>query len=154
MVQDRTDADGSPFRAALSLAKPCALHNGIREERPVTGKRHGWPHLAHLMSDVPEFAAFSRFRELNVKNLLYYQAELNIVQEQLAVHEEELTLDVKCYEDLAEDADSCYHRLMMKNRRLLREYSMSAAFPIIFVMLMFYRRGLTPIDQRLCFAEP
>lgn len=41
------------------------------------GKRiEGWPLLAELMAVTPSFEAFSRFQRLNVKNLLYYQAEL------------------------------------------------------------------------------
>lgn len=75
------------------------------------------------MSGVPEYAAFSRFTELNIKNLLYYQAELDILQQEIALHEEETTLNVRCYQHLVEDADSCYHGLLIKNRRLLREYS-------------------------------
>ncbi|OAG06479.1 uncharacterized protein CC84DRAFT_1164742 [Paraphaeosphaeria sporulosa] len=43
----------------------------------------GWPQLAQLMADQPEFAAFPRFRDLNVKSLLYYQVELNSLRKKL-----------------------------------------------------------------------
>ena len=48
---------------------------------------HGWPQVAHLMATHPEYASFQRFRDLNVKNLLYYQAELDDLRHQL--HETE-----------------------------------------------------------------
>jgi hypothetical protein len=43
------------------------------------GLDEGWPLLARLMEKNPEFEGFTRFRELNVKNLLYYQVELDYV---------------------------------------------------------------------------
>jgi len=36
----------------------------------------GWPRLAQKMVEKPELESFFRFRELNVKNLLYYQVEI------------------------------------------------------------------------------
>ncbi len=48
----------------------------------------GWPRVAMLMAKTPDFASFSRFRDLNVKSLLYYQAELTRLRKKL--HEEEL----------------------------------------------------------------
>lgn len=43
----------------------------------------GWPTIAKLMAVRPEFESYSRFRELNVKNLLYYQVELAELREEL-----------------------------------------------------------------------
>lgn len=43
----------------------------------------GWPQLAQLMANTPDFAAFPRFRDLNVKSLLYYQCELHSLQKKL-----------------------------------------------------------------------
>ncbi|RDW67556.1 hypothetical protein BP6252_08952 [Coleophoma cylindrospora] len=43
----------------------------------------GWPLLAKLMEAVPEFAMLSRFEDLNLKMLLYYQAEIKRLQGQL-----------------------------------------------------------------------
>ena len=50
---------------------------------------HGWPVLAKLIAETPEFESFSRFRELNVKNLLYYQVELAYLERKLKKYEEE-----------------------------------------------------------------
>lgn len=36
----------------------------------------GWPKVAAYMAKTPDFASFGRFRELNIKSLIYYQAEL------------------------------------------------------------------------------
>jgi hypothetical protein len=44
---------------------------------------HGWPAVAKLISKHPGLEAFPSFRELNVKSLLYYQAELDQLQEEL-----------------------------------------------------------------------
>ncbi|KAF1962753.1 hypothetical protein CC80DRAFT_541911 [Byssothecium circinans] len=43
----------------------------------------GWPKLAQVMAKTPDFAAFPRFRELNVKSLLYYQVQLTVLQKEL-----------------------------------------------------------------------
>jgi hypothetical protein len=59
--------------------------NEIDDPNPNIG---GWPALAARMAATPEFASFSRFRELNIKSLLYYQAELEELQKKL--HEIEL----------------------------------------------------------------
>jgi hypothetical protein len=47
-------------------------HSEAHLDNPV----QGWPRLALYMSKNPHTAAFSQFADLNVKNLLYYQAEL------------------------------------------------------------------------------
>ena len=108
-----------------TVVRRCPLLDADRTERPETKDKRGWSLLAQTMSDIPEYAAFSRFKELNIKNLLYYQAELHLLQQEIALHEEkETTLNLKSYQKLVEKADSCYHQLLMKNRRLLREYSM------------------------------
>ncbi|RDW74200.1 hypothetical protein BP5796_07642 [Coleophoma crateriformis] len=43
----------------------------------------GWPLLAKLMETVPEFAILSRFEVLNLKMLLYYQAEIKRLEKNL-----------------------------------------------------------------------
>ncbi|KAH8754620.1 hypothetical protein F5883DRAFT_526748 [Diaporthe sp. PMI_573] len=45
-----------------------------------SNRKNGWPLLAKLMEEQPGFEAFSRFRELNIKNLLYYQVELETIR--------------------------------------------------------------------------
>ena len=37
---------------------------------------HGWPELVDVMVRHPNFESFQAFRDLNIKSLLYYQAEL------------------------------------------------------------------------------
>lgn len=91
------------------------------------GERHGWPLLAEVMSDVPEYAAFRRFRDLNAKNLLYYQAQLSSLREDISREEEQVALenDLKQYDVLTKKTNGNYHKLMMDLRQLLREYSTS-----------------------------
>ena len=48
---------------------------------------HGWPELASLMADHPEFVAFPAFRKLNIKSLLYYQCQLSKMEEDLHMSE-------------------------------------------------------------------
>ncbi|KAM3070480.1 hypothetical protein ACMFMG_010303 [Clarireedia jacksonii] len=49
----------------------------------LTRPLRGWPMLTKLMSDVPDFEAFPQFKALNIKSLLYYQAELDEIQKEL-----------------------------------------------------------------------
>ena len=44
---------------------------------------HGWPELAQLMAQNADLQAFPAFTDLNVKILLYYQAELTDLREEL-----------------------------------------------------------------------
>ncbi|PVH73066.1 hypothetical protein DL98DRAFT_501515 [Cadophora sp. DSE1049] len=43
----------------------------------------GWPKLARTVADQPAFAAFPSFTDLNVKSLLYYQAQLIRLRKEL-----------------------------------------------------------------------
>ena len=43
----------------------------------------GWPTLADVMDEVPRLEAFASFRDLNIKSLLYYQAELIYLRKKL-----------------------------------------------------------------------
>lgn len=43
----------------------------------------GYPRVAHLMSKYEEFAILKRFKALNYQNLLYRQAEITYLQEDL-----------------------------------------------------------------------
>jgi len=53
--------------ASKDLSKPC----------------HGWPQLVHDMVENPGFESFQSFRDLNIKSLLYYQAELDQLRKDL-----------------------------------------------------------------------
>jgi len=64
----------------------------------------GWPLVARLMDKQPELEAFGRFRELNVKNLLYYQVELEFLRKAL---EDEEVRDASGSHD---DPDQVFHR--------------------------------------------
>lgn len=121
-----SSSDTSLASSSSSAAEICSLQDVVRTKRLEPKDRRGWSHLAQVMSEVPEFAAFSRFREFNIKNLLYLQAELDLLQQHIVLHEEESTLNLKSYQHLIENADSCYHHSMMKSRSLLREYSRSS----------------------------
>lgn len=43
----------------------------------------GYPKLANLITEYPDFEAFQSFKDLNIKSLLYYQAELAELREDL-----------------------------------------------------------------------
>lgn len=60
-------------------------HNSDSSDEPPLDR--GWPLLARVMEKYPEFEAFARFRELHVKNLLYYQVELDYIREELEFQE-------------------------------------------------------------------
>jgi hypothetical protein len=45
-------------------------------DEDVTRPVNGWPALAKLIADNPDLEAFPSFTDLNIKSLLYYQAEL------------------------------------------------------------------------------
>lgn len=85
--------------------------------------RHGWPLLAHKMAEVPEFAAFCRFGDLNTRNLLYYQVQLKSLRQQILEEEDRTSCNLGRYDLIVDDADSHYHKLLIDLRSLLREYS-------------------------------
>jgi len=90
----------------------------------------GWPQLAQLMASTPDFAAFPRFRDLNVKSLLYYQCELNILREKLNKLEHRDKAENKSYAEYAEDlidegTSSEQFQTMSTIRKTLNAYSKS-----------------------------
>lgn len=44
---------------------------------------HGWPELVNVMVRLPCLESFQAFRDLNIKSLLYYQAELDLLRREL-----------------------------------------------------------------------
>lgn len=56
----------------------------LTKANPVLG---GWPRVAAEMEKRPIFQSFERFRQLNIKMLLYYQVELAMLQERLEMEE-------------------------------------------------------------------
>lgn len=88
------------------------------------------------MAKTPDFAAFPRFRDLNVKSLLYYQVELTKLRRKL--HDQEYEDNGKPSDDelfpdaadfaeradfLVENQNSPQFMIIKEIRRLLKEYS-------------------------------
>jgi hypothetical protein len=105
----------------------------------------GWPGLAQDLARNPGQEAFPRFRELNVKNLLYYQVEITALELQLREIEWEdhrstesrnqyaKKADILLFEEPHSDdtqvSDSKVHaqrQIVYKLRKLLRDYSKAA----------------------------
>jgi hypothetical protein len=59
------------------------MNNSLDPKNDLCCPVHGWPELARVMAAHPDFATFQRFRDLNVKSLLYYQAELADLRREL-----------------------------------------------------------------------
>lgn len=79
-----TDYDGSDDEDECEVCiKNGRLGKGDPTAEELEKALHGWPAVAELISKHPEFEAFPAFRELNVKSLLYYKAELVELQEEL-----------------------------------------------------------------------
>jgi hypothetical protein len=63
-----------------TFVSPGLLRQNSVRERPAL---QGYPKLARFIGERPGFAIFRRFSELNARNLLYLQAELLDVEEEL-----------------------------------------------------------------------
>lgn len=120
----RKRSDSASSTTSLSSSD----YEGDLPEDPVLG----WPRLALLMAKTPDFAAFSRFRELNIKSLLYYQVQLKMLRNDL--HKQEYVDNGSRKESgpekyaeradfLIMDENSEQFKLIKKIRRVLKEYS-------------------------------
>ncbi|KAE9378488.1 hypothetical protein N431DRAFT_501113 [Stipitochalara longipes BDJ] len=65
------DSGRKSVDSVYDLTKPC----------------HGWPELANVICKQPGFEAFPSYKDLHIKSLLYYQAELDGIRREL--HEQE-----------------------------------------------------------------
>jgi hypothetical protein len=94
----------------------------------------GWPSVAALMVRKPHMAAFSRFGDLNVKSLLYYQAQLTRLRKELHDQEKKdrdgAEEDPRLYASRAdfltdpERSENLEQFTIIKSiRKLLKEYS-------------------------------
>lgn len=91
----------------------------------------GYEKLAHLMANHPETAMFQRFDFLNRLNLLYLQAELVELENELkaCLKNDRESADEdrrRCSSDwyfLANTEESETWRTMLRTRSLLKEYS-------------------------------
>jgi hypothetical protein len=82
-VPRRTSIADTP---GLSHIDPPLSNNGENQHNApedVQTTVPGWPTLAKLMGCAPDIQTFSSFADLNVKSLLYYQAELVHLRKQL-----------------------------------------------------------------------
>jgi len=117
------------------LAKPEATTTATLADDD--GRVRGWPLLARLMSEMPSLETYSRFRELNVKNLLYYQVELARLERELVNFERKDAIQLGTPGKYAERADLMiigFHdgpdsevneqwKVVLKIRELLSQYS-------------------------------
>ena len=116
-----------------TFVSPGLLRQNSVRERPAL---QGYPKLARFIGERPGFAIFRRFSELNARNLLYLQAELLDVEEELY----ETEIDDQRDQDLrqlqfsmrgihngrvAPEGSKARSRwkLYEEQRRLLKEYS-------------------------------
>jgi len=101
-------------------------------EYPLAHLTIGYPRLAGQMEILPETAIYRRFGALNSRNLLYYQAELALLEKELIAQEalDSSIPEKQCYaldwywmSQSAEQGDSKQLDLVVKMRALLKEYS-------------------------------
>lgn len=76
----QTSATNAPFLSQVRATTPQSPLQKVASSKDAVA---GWPSLAKEMAEVPQFEAFSRFRELNIKNLLYYQVEIACLETKL-----------------------------------------------------------------------
>ena len=100
---------------------------------PTPPKVGGYAKLSSLMSTDPEFAIYRKFGALNAQNLLYYQAELMGLEDDL----QEIAARDRASEDIEkQDFEGNWYELshaspgkdlqlkkFIKIRRVLKEYS-------------------------------
>ena len=99
---------------------------------------HGWPNLARLMTVNADLQAFPAFTELNLKSLLYYQAELTDLKHELRQREWEDHIsgdfyDAKLFAERVDvllrsrdreiSSQSRQWDLMVRIRQVLNDYS-------------------------------
>jgi hypothetical protein len=73
-------AQSSPTNGGFT-STPCDEKPNVEEDR--SRPAPGWPELVKLISETPDFEAFPAFTDLNLKSLLYDQAELTILRKEL-----------------------------------------------------------------------
>jgi hypothetical protein len=81
---------------------------------PLYRQLSGWPFVAQLMAAKPQYAAFPRFGDLNMKTLFHHQVELSNLRIESRKHEPEETHSEESNDILAKDADTQYHTLLIR----------------------------------------
>jgi hypothetical protein len=112
--------------------------NDVTINMPTGPEPHGYDRLASFMGFFPEAAIFSRFAALNAKNLLYFQAELSFLEQELEraakadaqsasetrrrYSREWFTLS---HAEEQQDGDPRQWKIFLRIRRVLNEFSRS-----------------------------
>ncbi|KAL1600683.1 hypothetical protein SLS60_007071 [Paraconiothyrium brasiliense] len=107
----------------------------------------GWPQLAQFMADTPDFAAFPRFRDLNVKSLLYYQAELNSLRKKL----QELEHADKAAQDPRKKRYSLYADLLVNTKNPPEQFRTMRRIRMV---LKEYNEALLQYSQVCALPDP
>ena len=119
---------GQPTPTDTAFSEETSSDDEYEVEEHPDDPVEGWPRVALLMAKTPDFAAFSRFRDLNVKSLLYYQAQLTRLR--LKLHKQEYK-DLRRNKNnfarradyLMSDKGSEQFKLVIEIRTVLKEYS-------------------------------
>jgi len=133
-----TSPETSEFPSGQSTSEKVTEQDADDPEDDLDLPVSGLPRVAMLLAKTPDFAAFSRFRDLNIKSLLYYQSELTRLREKL--HKQEyrdhrrgvgkMRFHAKRADYLiasGKKGESKQWELMVEIRRVLREYSKSCS---------------------------
>jgi hypothetical protein len=127
--------------------------------------REGYAQIAWRMSVFPELATSRSFRALNLQNLLYLQAELNLLEE--AIHRQEQIdresqsekqrWNARSWKTLKNGAqtaggDGEKWRLFCEMREKLKEYSKSKSWACI-VLVHIVRCGIGIPDSAVTYDK-
>ncbi|RAH84364.1 hypothetical protein BO86DRAFT_407836 [Aspergillus japonicus CBS 114.51] len=124
--QDIELEDGQGFRTGPAAQETAADQHDILPDR----KTKGYDELAMFMARDPPSLIFRRFDELNIKNLLYLQAELtshelalqNIVDRD-SEHGHAVVEDDYAVPDMILNANNRQWKLILKIRKILKQYN-------------------------------
>jgi hypothetical protein len=85
-LSSRTEVPSEPSPVTIGFESSITRTDYDDDEDPredLENPQPGWPKLAKLIADNPDFEAFPAFTDLNIKSLLYYQAELSMLRREL-----------------------------------------------------------------------
>ncbi|KAI0410202.1 hypothetical protein F5X98DRAFT_387608 [Xylaria grammica] len=78
-----TSVSASTLIPSIAARSPAWTPGQLEQIGNDPPRKEGWPRLAQMLAESPKFESFRRFRELNVKTLLYYQAEIAELEKDL-----------------------------------------------------------------------
>ncbi|CAG8953878.1 hypothetical protein HYFRA_00010839 [Hymenoscyphus fraxineus] len=104
-----------------------------------------WPQVSRLMSDTPEFASFNRFSDLQIKSLLYYQAQIEILKQELQDEE---------WEDYRRGDDTVSKYCEQANNLVLSEAKQWEKMKEIRKLLKEYNEALLQFSQVSALPKP